>query len=60
VGNMGHEGREAGAFSKSPDTHRLDLEILVAGKTDDRKPHGPSFHFSSDNDCDYGIWDNYT
>jgi hypothetical protein len=40
--------------------HRLDLEIQHEGKVDATKQDEPAFHFSSDNDGYYGIFDYYT
>jgi hypothetical protein len=40
--------------------HRRDLEIRHRGKADVGKQDKPAFHFSSDNDGYYGIFDYYT
>ena len=59
VGNEGRRWREDGAISKCPEMHRRDLEIRHQGKADDGKRHNPAFHFSSDNDGYYWLFDYY-
>jgi len=59
VGNQGRESGEVAVISKCPEMHRRDLEIWHTSKADDGKQDTPAFHFSSDNDGYYGIFDYY-